>query len=155
MIKYIRGDATSPVGTGNKIIVHVCNDIGAWGSGFVAALSKKWKAPEKNYREWFTNSHNFDLGEVQFVQVTSNIWVANMIAQKGVRIDFSGNPPVRYSAIKKGLSQVSKYAKQINATVHMPRIGCGLGGGSWNQVETLIKEEICDVDIQSFVYDFD
>jgi O-acetyl-ADP-ribose deacetylase (regulator of RNase III) len=28
MIKYTKGDATRPVGAGNKIIVHVCNDIG-------------------------------------------------------------------------------------------------------------------------------
>lgn len=30
-IQYIKGDATSPKGTDNKIIVHVCNDVGGWG----------------------------------------------------------------------------------------------------------------------------
>ena len=51
-IKYITGDATQPVGEGNKIIVHVCNDVGGWGRGFVMALSKRWKEPEMKYREW-------------------------------------------------------------------------------------------------------
>ena len=30
VISYIRGDATQPAGDGNRIIVHVCNDIGAY-----------------------------------------------------------------------------------------------------------------------------
>jgi len=32
-IKYIKGDATNPAGEGNKLIVHICNDIGGWGKG--------------------------------------------------------------------------------------------------------------------------
>jgi hypothetical protein len=34
-INFIVGDATTPIGDGLKIIVHVCNDIGGWGRGFV------------------------------------------------------------------------------------------------------------------------
>ena len=41
-INYVIGDATQPIGDGAKIIVHVCNDIGGWGRGFVLALTKKW-----------------------------------------------------------------------------------------------------------------
>lgn len=41
-IAYRVGDATQPVGDGPKILVHVCNDIGAWGRGFVVALSRRW-----------------------------------------------------------------------------------------------------------------
>ncbi len=45
-IKYITGDATNPEADGLRIIVHVCNDIGGWGRGFVLALSNKWEVPE-------------------------------------------------------------------------------------------------------------
>jgi O-acetyl-ADP-ribose deacetylase (regulator of RNase III) len=34
-ITYLVGDATALETPGLKIIVHVCNDIGAWGKGFV------------------------------------------------------------------------------------------------------------------------
>lgn len=37
VINYIRGDATQPAGDGNRIIVHVCNDIGAWGKGLLGS----------------------------------------------------------------------------------------------------------------------
>ena len=40
-IQFITGDATAPIGKGNRIIAHVCNDIGAWGAGFVLAISKR------------------------------------------------------------------------------------------------------------------
>src|SRR5262245_8320884 len=36
-ITYVKGDATSPQADGNKIIAHVCNDVGKWGKGFVLA----------------------------------------------------------------------------------------------------------------------
>ena len=59
-INYLNGDATNPTGNGNKIIVHICNDIGGWGKGFVMAISKRWKQPEHQYREWFkTKDNNF------------------------------------------------------------------------------------------------
>ena len=51
-LNFIIGDATQPVGEGTKIIVHVCNDIGGWGRGFVVALSKRWPEPERRYRAW-------------------------------------------------------------------------------------------------------
>ena len=52
-ILYIKGDATAPIGSGVKVITHICNDIGGWGKGFVLALSKKWKMPEEAYRQWY------------------------------------------------------------------------------------------------------
>jgi hypothetical protein len=30
-ILYLKGDATNPQVEGNKIIAHICNDIGGWG----------------------------------------------------------------------------------------------------------------------------
>lgn len=154
-VQYIKGDATAPVGEGNKIIVHVCNDIGGWGRGFVMALSKRWEAPEKEYRAWAEKGENFSLGEVQFVQVEPTIWVANVIGQRDVKKDKSGEPPVRYPAIKNGLVKVGVFAKQMQASVHMPRIGCGLAGGTWDQIEPLINEALISKGVETVVYDFE
>ena len=80
-VNYITGDATNPQTNGKKIIVHVCNDIGGWGKGFVMAISKRWREPEHQYRQWFKSNDNFSLGQVQFVQVEEELWVANLIGQ--------------------------------------------------------------------------
>lgn len=154
-IKYIKGDATQPIGQGNRIIVHVCNDVGGWGRGFVMAISKRWKEPETSYREWATDPESFKLGEVQFVQVEPTIWVANIIGQRDVKVAKDGTPPVRYDAIKKALAKVGHFAHEINASVHMPRIGCGLAGGTWDQIEPGIIEGLTGTGIMTVVYDFE
>ena len=153
-IQYIKGDATSPEGSENKIIVHVCNDIGGWGKGFVMAISKKWKTPEKQYREWFKSKNDFELGKVQFVQVEEDLWVANLIGQHKINKDENGEAPIRYHAIEEGLEAIFDFAKTNNASVHMPRIGCGLAGGKWEMIEPIILENLSSQDIKVVVYDF-
>jgi len=153
-LEYMIGDATQPLGSGPKIIVHVCNDIGGWGRGFVVALSKRWPEPEQGYREWHRGEakSSFALGEVQFVQVGDALWVANLIGQRDVRT-VGGVPPVRYEAIRKGLRRVAEEAKRLEASVHMPRIGCGLAGGKWEEVGRIVEDELVKRDVPVTVYD--
>jgi len=155
VINYIKGDATAPAGEGNKIIAHVCNDIGGWGRGFVLALSKRWLQPESEFKKWYKSGENFALGEVIFVQVEKDCWVANMVGQHDIKRkhDKAGIPPVRYEAIGKALSKVAVFANEINASVHMPRIGCGLAGGTWDKVEPMIIHELAEKGIAVTVYD--
>ncbi len=153
-INYIKGDATNPTEKGNKIIVHICNDIGGWGKGFVMAISKRWKQPEHQYREWFKTKDNFNLGQVQFVQVEEELWVANLIGQHKINIDENGNAPIRYESILLGLEKVGQFANDKKATVHMPRIGCGLAGGTWDKIEPLINSTLTTKNISVTVYDF-
>jgi hypothetical protein len=35
----------------------------------------------------------------------------------------------------------------------MPRIGCGLAGGTWDQIEMIIREELIARNIAVYVYD--
>ena len=153
-VNYIIGDATNPKIDRNKIIVHICNDVGGWGKGFVMAISKRWKEPELRYREWFKSKENFELGQVQFVQVENEIWVANLIGQHKINRDENGNAPIRYEAILSGLELVGQFAIEKNATVHMPRIGCGLAGGTWDKIEPLIDKTLMTNGIETYVYDF-
>jgi O-acetyl-ADP-ribose deacetylase (regulator of RNase III) len=153
-IGYVKGDATNPSFAGNKIIAHLCNDVGGWGKGFVVAISNRWKEPERKYREWFTSKHNFSLGEVQFVPVSADTWVANIIGQRDVKRDKAGNPPIRYEAVAAGLDRVGEFAKETEASVHMPRIGCGLAGGTWDRIEPLIQTHLSDRGVAVTVYDF-
>ncbi|XAM00086.1 hypothetical protein OT109_01610 [Phycisphaeraceae bacterium D3-23] len=153
-ISYITGDATDPRGTGPKVIVHVCNDIGGWGRGFVLALSARWPEPKIAYRCWHREGEagGFALGAVRFVEVESYLWVANLIGQHGIH-KAHGVPPVRYEAIQVGLGHVADFAEKQNATVHMPRMGCGLASGEWGTVEGLIVSELCGKGIDVTVYD--
>jgi O-acetyl-ADP-ribose deacetylase (regulator of RNase III) len=153
-INYTKGDATNPITTGNKIIVHICNDIGGWGKGFVIAISNRWKQPEQQYRDWYKTKENFKLGQVQFVQVEEELWVANLIGQHKINKDENGKAPIRYEAILEGLEKIGQFAIEKKATVHMPRIGCGLAGGTWDKIEPLITSSLILKNISVTVYDF-
>jgi O-acetyl-ADP-ribose deacetylase (regulator of RNase III) len=177
MITYLTGDATDPKIPGNKIIAHVCNDIGAWGRGFVLSLSKRWQKPEKQYRSWFSQQENslidpelsskltigypLELGAVQYVRVELRdvseekceyTYIANMIGQRGI-LDNDGLPPIRYDALEICLRDVASFAYNTSSSVHMPRIGCGLAGGKWQEIEPLIEK--CFGGIGVYVYDFE
>ncbi|WP_416481696.1 macro domain-containing protein [Streptomyces sp. CL12] len=153
-IAFVRGDATTPSGKGPKIIAHVCNDIGGWGKGFVLALSRRWPEPERAYRAWHRDrAHNdFGLGAVQLVQVDPRTWVANMVGQRGIRTGSKG-VPVRYEAIDTALTGLAAHALDLGARVHMPRIGCGLAGGTWSRVEPLVIERLTGRGTAVTVYD--
>jgi O-acetyl-ADP-ribose deacetylase (regulator of RNase III) len=64
-----------------------------------------------------------------------------------------GLPPVRYDAIQAGLRAVAAKAKELGTSVHMPRIGCGLAGGIWEEVERIVAEELVEAEIAVTVYD--
>lgn len=158
-IQYVQGDATQPAAPGPVIIAHVCNDIGGWGAGFVGALSKRWKQPETEYRRWFHKARDdeppFELGAVQFVQIAKDICVANMIGQHGIsRSHKPGRePPIRYEALDQALEKVGAHALRAAASVHMPRIGCGLAGGKWELIEPLVLARLTIHGIAVTVYD--
>jgi O-acetyl-ADP-ribose deacetylase (regulator of RNase III) len=163
-IQYLEGDATYPEATGNKMIVHVCNNKGGWGKGFVKSLSTRWYQPERSYREWYKDfikkrsivspsTPPFALGEVQFVPVEPGIKVANMLAQAGFN-KYTNIPPIRYKALRNCLVAVDLHMQEWGGgSIHMPRIGCGLAGGSWEKVEPLIQRFLVERGHLVYVYD--
>lgn len=187
MIDYLIGDATAPCGsTTPRLIAHICNDVGAWGAGFVLALSRRWKEPQLAYRTLFDKKLDgwprAYLGQVQFVPIPrppledlltqsadqfrptpeplraamfarDGLMVANMIAQSGIGKGADGSPPIRYAALDQCLDQVGLMASWARASVHMPRIGCGLAGGDWAMVEPLIQQNLCARGVEVTVYD--
>lgn len=158
-ITYLNGDATKPVGSGSKVICHIVNNQGAWGKGFALAVSARWKQPERSYRSLFAcrcNGRSTALGCVDFINVDAEegVWVANMIAQHGYGIKPGQPPPIRYEALATCLMKVSLFcATGVRPTsIHMPRIGCGLAGGTWDKVLPIIEDKLKFRNV--FVYDY-
>lgn len=162
----VKGDATAPDVAGDNvaIIAHVCNDIGAWGAGFVLALSKKWGMPEIEYKHMskVAKDHREKgssvpfLGTVQVVPVETNIAVANMVAQRGI----GGEKPLQYGALVDCMRTLAlkikdRYTDNDKVSIHCPKFGAGLAGGDWNVIEALIKECWCDYGIDVTVYEFE
>jgi O-acetyl-ADP-ribose deacetylase (regulator of RNase III) len=164
-IAYVTGDATRPIGDGPKIIAHVCNDEGKWGAGFVLAVSLRWPQAKRRYLDWHSRcgweGRPLPLGEAQFVAVDHDDagnpqWVANVIGQRGIETGgrSRNDPPIRYEALRDGLDKVAEFARDTDASVHMPRIGCGLAGGTWKMVGPIVERTLCERGVRVVVYDW-
>jgi hypothetical protein len=159
-LNYVIGDATEPQGAGPKVLAHCCNDLGRWGAGFVVALGRRWPITKKAYEAWYKSAHEIPgettgrmgLGETQLVQVEDDTWVANIVGQHGVGMGSGGRAPIRYDALRKGLAAVCRWAIIHKAGVHMPKLGSGLAGGHWGNIEALVKAEIVDKGVPVTVY---
>jgi O-acetyl-ADP-ribose deacetylase (regulator of RNase III) len=153
MIDYVRGDATQPRGKGQKIIVQMVNDKAiTWGGGLSLAVRRKWPKAQKEYSHWATEgSRNRRLGSVHFSHPADDISVASVVAQAGYGP--SARPRIRYGALEDGLVNVAQRAREIGASIHMPRLGCGEAGGVWNIVSELIETNVVSSGIPVTVYD--
>ena len=67
--------------------------------------------------------------------------MAITVAQRGMKTGSNG-PPIRYEAVRICLKKFAVEAKQLGASVHMPRIGCGLAGGRWEEIDPIILDEL-------------
>ena len=133
------------------MILHVVNDQGGWGRGFVLALSRRWPHVERDYRAWACGKMNppFILGEVLISAATPDIAVVHLLAQHGYKT--TSNPvPLRYDALQRCLEKAATLARQLGASVHMPRIGAGLAGGDWTRIKATIADAFKDVPV--FIY---
>lgn len=151
-ITYLKGDATKPRGSERRMLVQVVNDAAlTWGGGFSRHLRQKWPSLQQSFRSWAMEHRNLKLGNVHLDTVDDMLSVGSMVAQHGYGPSLK--PRIRYLALRNCLTTVGELAAKNGETVHMPRIGCGLGGGSWEVVSELITGAVCSRGVSVYVYD--
>jgi len=123
------------------------------GSGVARALFERYPEVKSEYHRYlslddevFGSAHR--LGEVQLVDVGSDKTVLNMFTQNNYGGD--GSRYVNYDAIFNCFIFVNNVLKLPKLAI--PKIGCGLAGGSWNLVEAIINE--CTPDTEVWVYEY-
>lgn len=149
------GDATLPPER-PACIFHVVNDVGAWGRGFSGALGRRYPWAERAYRVWARGAWNagppFALGHA-FVTHGEDVAVAHLCAQHGLG---RWRHPLVLSELRAALGEARAHVElhYPNASWHMPRIGSGLGGGSWlHEVRPVVEEVLGDREV--FVYELE
>ncbi|WP_294203638.1 Appr-1-p processing protein, partial [uncultured Chryseobacterium sp.] len=111
--------------------------------------------PENDYRDWYKSGTHFNLGEIQMVQVEEDLWICNMIGQHKTATTSNGIPPIRYEAVESCLKKLADEALPLKASIHMPRIGCGLAGGKWEEIEPIIQSALLENGIEVYVYNLE
>ena len=153
LLKFVKGDATIPLGSNNRYVLQIVNDEGKYGAGFSGALARRWPKVEIEYRKWWRERYGkLLLGDIQVIQILSDLVVINMVAQKGI-VGPKNPKPIDYSALQKCLDKAGDEASQHSSSIHMPRIGTGLAQGDWSLIEPLIEQELLKRGLNVTVYD--
>lgn len=138
MIRYSTGDATIADTNKTIAIAHIVNDIGKFGAGFSGALEKRFPDECAEYRQHWAI---YEGGQIMACR-NDNVWVIHMFAQHGVRS--KANPvPLRTDWLETCLHKLNNLCKIANIDyVQMPKIGSGLAGGNWEDIEPIIANTL-------------
>jgi len=115
-------------------IAHQTNCMGVCGAGVALAIAKAYPEWAKTYWTLCSIEGKNLLGRAHLTKVTNNLVVGSLFGQlrpgRGLMTD--------YVALSKALSELSVIAPN---PIYLPYgIGCGLAGGNWNIVQSLIEE---------------
>jgi O-acetyl-ADP-ribose deacetylase (regulator of RNase III) len=152
-IRFVQGDVLEPRGAGPTVICQLVNDQArVWGGGVAKLAGKKYPKAQKDFSLWITGIPRAKrLGEVHFAEANDSTVVASLVGQEG--FGPSSTPRIRYAALEHCFEKISEFASKRAATVHMPRVGAGQAGGSWDTVEEIVQDTLVTDGISVTVYD--
>lgn len=143
--RYVVGDILSaPEGVSQPVIIcHQVNCFGRMGAGLAKQIRNKFPEVFSAY-ETMTNNESDRmslLGNAQVINVGDNLYVANIFGQYG--FGRSGRY-TDYIAVMRAFRVIAN--SYPDAILRIPyKIGCGLGGGDWDRVKSIIETELADV----------
>lgn len=151
--KYINDDLlNSKYDNIDRIICHIVNNKGGMGKGFALSLSQKYPKVKDKYKEWYAKSllygdAKFKLGCIQDVWIDEKLNIINMLCQNGYKSN-DNKVPLDYMALEMCLIQVNDMYK--DREIWMPKIGSGLAGGDFNEIEKIINRILKERDVFIF-----
>jgi hypothetical protein len=152
-LHFIHGDVLRPVGVGPKVVCQLVNDQARkWGGGVARSAAHKYPQAQHQFSEWMLQTTKRDrLGRVHFADIGNDTFIASLVAQEGYGP--SALPRIRYASLERCLSEVTKFALNHKASVHLPRLGMGQSGGTWDTIEQIVRETLVINGIHVTVYD--
>ena len=150
-----------------NIICHQVNCQGIMGHGIAKQVKEKYKGVFNEYKRYcdaHADNRGTMLGEALIVDVDYGAavldWLVNKerkyIANIFGQLTYGTGLRTNYKALVLGLEVVANFAKEHNLSVAIPyKIGCGLAGGDWNKVNTLIEGVFAGTGIEVLMYRYE
>ena len=141
MVKHVKGNLLD---SNCDYICHQVNCRGRMGSGIAKQIRERFPEVYKVYRDRYEDvvkrgiSPDKMLGSTDIVQINDDTrHVVNMYSQRSYGYD--GKRYTSYTAFKYILERL-KEEIPAECSIGFPKnIGCGLGGGNWEVISTLIE----------------
>ncbi len=152
-VNFVHGDVLKAQGSETRVICQLVNDQARhWGGGVARSAAKAFPEAQREFSNWISSvPKNKRLGDVHFAQTNEKLFIASLVSQEG--FGPSPTPRIRYAALEKCLAKISSFASSKSASVHMPRLGSGESGGSWDTVQEMVQDTLIADGIPVTVYD--
>lgn len=138
MINYFNSDLV-PILKDRKfqVFAHGCNCFCTMGAGI--ALHVKKEFPEAYNDDLKTEKGDKKkLGTIRVIDIGNNKFVINAYTQYAF---WGHRPNVSYSAIYDCFEKINHFMTRNSLSdLTIPKIGAGLAGGNWDDIERLIKK---------------
>lgn len=139
------------------VICHQVNCMGIMGAGLAKQVKRKFPEVWYDYKQLVDETlfpANL-LGKAQIIPIRPGLWVANLFGQ--YNLSKRGERVTEYGSLAQSVSEVAKVVRRLQENsgqkipIYFPfEMGCGLGGGDWEIVETILGER-CDEEILEVV----
>jgi len=143
------------------VIGHQVNCFGVMGGGLAYQIAEKYPDVLTAYQKYINDFLVFNkkreglLGSCQIVPSLSKCYIANLFGQ----FDMGGGRRTDYEALLLALKKLKKQMsdKGLKKLALPVKLGCGLAGGDWKIVQSLIHEafEGSDIEITLVEYKVD
>ena len=146
------------------VIAHGCNCLSHMGAGIAPQMAKAFGADQFEMEGWGPTMDklgciDFDTfilvdGYAVLYTIYGNynsypeLIVVNAYTQYHYGHKFG--PPLDYEALTLCLRKMNHEFKGKH--IGLPQIGCGLAGGDWERVKTIIQNELKDCDVTVVIY---
>lgn len=132
-MEIIKGDLLA---IEHGIICHQVNCKGVMGAGLAKSLKAKYPQCFESYSKYCRDG-KFKLGMIQFCKINPFLFICNLAGQDGYG---RKNRQTDYDALTSCLIKLHSKSISMDLIPYLPfRLGCGLGGGDWTLVASLIE----------------
>jgi O-acetyl-ADP-ribose deacetylase (regulator of RNase III) len=148
-MKTIKGDIVKLALAGHfDIIVHGCNCFHTMNSGVAKAIRKEFPEVYETDVQLTKKGDRGKLGSINatpIVRGNVSFYVVNAYTQFDYGYD--GKQRVVYEALRTAFGHVATMSRGTwMKRIAYPKIGCGLAGGDWEFVSTLIDQALFGLD---------
>lgn len=142
MVEHRRGDL---FGSDIKVLAHGCNCAGAMGAGIALQFKRRFPAMYNDYRD-ACKTGVFQPGDII-------VWEEDGYTIYNLGTEAHWKTRARLKWVRESVQNMIKDAQAAGITeIAMPRIGAGLGGLEWADVEEVLWELSPEPDFKLVVY---
>lgn len=150
MINYKNGDVLLALENDEiDVVAHGCNCQGGFGSGMAGQIARRWPHVRQAYLD-LHNSGGTILGFFQPVAISESKFIINCGTQQAYLP--RGVNHADYNAIDDIMDSLKLYTTNKLTRIGIPKIGAGLAGGDWSEIEKIISKYFSDRDITVYIY---